>query len=117
MLDQVNCYPPDSPQNLGGSHQQPLPPNCNQPQIWMAAINLSQAEFGGADPSFPAFWLPFQEVGAHNHIAQWTNEVVTMPGCDGGACITLNQPCGGNQCGVCCDGLVCSNGTCQNPIP
>ncbi len=123
QVDQINCYPPDSPQNLTGSHQQPLPPNCNQPQIWMAAINLSTAEFN-MDPSFPAFWLPFQDVTAHNHIAQWTETVVTAPMCgdggtppDGGACIADQQPCGGNICGVCCDGELCFGGVCSHPIP
>jgi hypothetical protein len=119
MVDQINCFPPDSPQNLTGSHQQPLPPNCNQPQIWMAAINLSQAEFGnGTDPSFPAFWLPFQEVTAHNHIAQWVQEVVGTPTCDGGggACIPDGAACGGQMCGVCCGSDVCSNGTCTSIV-
>jgi hypothetical protein len=124
MVDQINCFPPDSPQNLNGSHQQPLPPNCNQPQIWMAAINLSQAEFGnGTDPSFPAFWLPFQEVTAHNHIAQWVQEVVGIPTCDGGMggqdggmCIPDGSPCGGQVCGVCCGSDVCSNGACTSIV-
>ncbi len=115
MVDQVNCYPPDSPQNLNGSHQQPLPPNCNQPQIWMAAINLSQAEFGGNDASFPAFWLPFQEVTAHNHIAQWAEKSAPMGCGDGGMCIPDGQACG-NNC-PCCGGDVCDNGVCSMVIP
>ncbi len=28
------------------------------------------------DRSFPAFWLPFQDVNAHNHTAQWVERVV-----------------------------------------
>jgi hypothetical protein len=120
-LPQVNCYPPDSPQNLVGSHTQPLPANCNQPQIWMAAINLSTAELvtAGGDPSFPAFWLPFQEVTAHNHIAQWTQTVVVDPGaCDGGqpACLMTNAACGPSVCGTCCNGDICQAGVCQPGI-
>ena len=45
---------------------------CQQPKLWMAAINLSAA--AGADPSFPAFYLPFQDVTTHNHAPQWTGE-------------------------------------------
>jgi hypothetical protein len=118
IVDQVNCYPPDSPQNLTGSHQQPLPPNCNQPQIWMAAINLSSAEVSAGDPSYPAFWLPFQDVTAHNHIAQWVQTVVGTPSCDGGtaACIPDGMPCGGNICGVCCNADVCTNNLCTPVI-
>ena len=115
-VDQINCYPPDSPQNLTGSHSQPLPGNCNQPQIWMAAINLSTAELGGGgDPSLPAFWLPFQDVNAHNHIAQWTEQIVEQGGCDGGAattCLPTNGACGPSICGTCCNGDICQSGVC-----
>lgn len=45
-------------------------------QIWMAAI--SPDEMGG-DPSYAAFWLPFQNLQTGNHIAQWTAEVVRKP--------------------------------------
>jgi len=37
----------------------------SQPKLWMAAINLSEAQRG--DPSFPAFYLPFQDITTHNH--------------------------------------------------
>ncbi len=120
QVAQVNCYPPDSPQNPTGSHTQPLPANCNQPQIWMAAINLSTAELGSAgDPSYPAFWLPFQDVNAHNHIAQWTQAVVdSNNGCDGGQamCLMTNAACGPSICGTCCNGDICQNGVCSPGI-
>ncbi len=122
LVDQVNCYPPDSPQNPTGSHTQPLPANCNQPQIWMAAINLSTAELAGAgDPSFPAFWLPFQDVNSHNHIAQWTQTVVNPGGggaCDGGQpmCLASNAACGPSICGTCCNGDICQSGVCSPGI-
>jgi hypothetical protein len=43
--------------------------------IWMAAID-PDAIANGQDGSFPAFALPFQDVGTSNHIAQWTTQVV-----------------------------------------
>jgi WD40 repeat protein len=42
-----------------------------QPQIWMAAFDPAKAAMG-VDPSSTAFWMPFQDVKSHNHIAQWT---------------------------------------------
>ena len=41
------------------------------------------ASLDATDRSFPAFWLPFQDVTAHNHSAQWVEQIVsTTP--DGG---------------------------------
>jgi hypothetical protein len=42
--------------------------------LWMAAIDLDAP--AGADPSFVAFALPFQDYTTSNHIAQWTTQVV-----------------------------------------
>jgi hypothetical protein len=75
---------PGYPENPNGSHQDPLSPTCNQPQIWMAAVSLSDIELASSDPSWPAFWLPFQDVTAHNHNAQWTEVVPPNPTGDGG---------------------------------
>jgi hypothetical protein len=47
------------------------------PQIWMAPFYPSLAA-QGMDPSGPAFWLPFQDVTTHNHIAQWTQQIVVI---------------------------------------
>jgi hypothetical protein len=113
------CYPADSLQDPNGAHQQPFDPNCQQPQIWMAAIDLSHLEFASADPSFVAFWLPFQaEVNAmgqpnHNHTAQWTESVVDQPPPDMAACIPSGGMCtpGGTPC---CSGG-CFGGTCGIP--
>ncbi len=44
------------------------------PQIWMTAFDTSLAE-KGKDPTFPAFWLPYQDLTSKNHIAQWTKKV------------------------------------------
>ena len=47
------------------------------PQIWMTAFAPDLAQ-GGKDPSFPAFWLPYQELKSRNHIAQWTKKVLKV---------------------------------------
>jgi Tol biopolymer transport system component len=44
---------------------------ANQPQIWMAAFDPAKAQMN-LDPSAAAFWMPYQDVKSHNHIAQWT---------------------------------------------
>lgn len=40
------------------------------PQIWVAAFDPARAE-AGADPSWPAFWLPGQDAAQSNHIPVW----------------------------------------------
>jgi hypothetical protein len=53
----------------------------NRPQLWMVAIGVPQSEVQSplaADPSFSAFWLPFQDIDTGNHIAQWTRTVVPI---------------------------------------
>ena len=136
---QVNCYPPESPQNPMGSKQAPLAANCHQPQIWMAAVDLDKGAAAGPDPSWPAFWLPFQDPQAHNHIAQWVESVVGEAPPDGGTpdaapgdmaspandlakgaspdlsqlCVPLFSPC--SDAGTpCCVG-VCFAGSCAIP--
>ncbi len=37
-------------------------------------------ESGGADPSYPAFCLPFQDVTTSNHAAQWAKYFIMGPG-------------------------------------
>jgi hypothetical protein len=44
--------------------------------IWMAAVDPDKPA-SGADPSYPAFALPFQDVTTSNHIAQWAERVAT----------------------------------------
>ena len=109
---QAQCYPADTPQDPGGRHGEAIATNCQQPQIWMAAINITGSEQGQVgDPSHPAFWLPFQDISTHNHTAQWTASVVNMPGGDcaksGESC--LAKPCCPNE-GVCL-----ANGMCGIP--
>ena len=107
------CYPSDSYEQPGTSHHGAFPPNCQQPQIWMAAINLTAAgEFGNKnDPSYPAFWLPFQDITTHNHTAQWTETVVDQPQPDMGACIDTGVSCAANP-NNCCSGVCGANGIC-----
>ena len=45
--------------------------------IWMAAIDPDKVA-SGADGSFPAFALPFQDYTTSNHIAQWTTKVLPI---------------------------------------
>jgi hypothetical protein len=105
------CYPPESPENTSMNKDVIEDPSCIQPQLWMAAINLSKAASGG-DPSLPAFWLPFQDPTAHNHIAQWVVQLVGPPATgDMGTCVPDGVTCatGGAQC---CNGVCCGNNTC-----
>lgn len=98
-----HCFPPEGP-----AYDQPQPlskqnttyENCEQPQIWMAGVIVDPDRTSDVnDRSFPAFWLPFQDVNSHNHSAQWVEKVAPPAGCgDAGAC-------GGGE--------VCCNGTCQ----
>lgn len=46
---------------------------AQRPQIWMTAFFPDRA----GDPSAPAFRLPMQNIEGNNHIAQWTERVVT----------------------------------------
>ncbi|MCC6526041.1 MAG: PD40 domain-containing protein [Polyangiaceae bacterium] len=47
-------------------------------QIWMMAFDPARAA-SAQDPSFPAFWLPFQSMTSGNHIAQWATTVPRKP--------------------------------------
>jgi hypothetical protein len=103
------CYPPESPENTSTNKNVTGDPICMQPQLWMAAIDLTTAATN-VDASYPAFWLPFQDDKAHNHIAQWVVSIVPPPG-DGGMCVADNGAC--TPSGTpCCNGICCSNMTC-----
>jgi hypothetical protein len=124
-----NYYPPEGP-----SYDQPQPASKQnilfdayaEPQIWMAGIIVDpNRALDSMDRSYPAFWLPFQEVSAHNHSAQWVAQVQSGPGPDGGTGTTdagddSGPPCGesGASCGsgspLCCSDVVCCDGTCQD---
>lgn len=47
-----------------------VPTSTEGPQIWVTAIDPAKAA-QGEDPSWPAFWLPFQNPASGNHIPYW----------------------------------------------
>ncbi len=118
------CYPPDSEEDPNGTHHQTFDAACQQPQLWMAAIDITiaiapqiTAAITAPDPSRVAFWLPFQDIKTHNHTPQWTQAVASVPPVDGGVCIPSNGNCTTDPAG-CCSGLVCdANGTCGSLVP
>ena len=93
-------------------------------QLWVAAID--PAKLGQADPSFPAFRLPFQLLGENNHRPFWAEDALEIP--DAGVpdaapdapCLMLGDDC---SAGVCCPSLTClpnANGTayaCVQQVP
>jgi hypothetical protein len=115
-----NCYPPEGP-----AYDQPQPlskqgvtyGNCAQPQIWMAGVIVDEdGTLDATDRSFPAFWLPFQDVNSHNHSAQWVEKVQgSSSGGDGGTgtggmCVAAGGDC---STATCCSDVVCCAGTCS----
>lgn len=68
----------------------------NHTQLWMAGFDPARAA-AGQDPSFPAFWLPFQDINTGNRIAQWVASI-ERPGCE--------------ETGECESGYVCKDGRC-----
>lgn len=72
--------------------------------LWMAAVD-PDAIAAGADGSFQAFALPFQDLTTSNHIAQWTRRVVPTEPPDGPTCVPRGGACASD--GECCPGLTC----------
>jgi hypothetical protein len=71
--DYFPCYPPDSPQWPGSTHHATMSAQCQQPQLWMAPILVdASGSTLTADPSGVAFFIPYQDMTAHNHMATWT---------------------------------------------
>jgi TolB protein len=70
-----------------------------QTQLWMVGFDPARAALG-QDPSFPGFWLPFQDIGGGNHIAQWTTKVPRKP-------CTMPTDCPSSE--------ICKNGHCVPP--
>ncbi|MDP9150784.1 MAG: hypothetical protein M3O36_12710 [Myxococcota bacterium] len=97
------CYPADAYQTPGAAHQQPFAPLCQQPQLWMAPISVTEGFDGKSDPSRVAFWLPYQDPTTHNHTPQWTQQPVSPPP-PPAQCI----PSGGNC-------LINTNACCNSP--
>jgi hypothetical protein len=46
--------------------------------LWMFAIDPAKVR-SGSDGSYPAFFLPFQDLTTSNHIGQWTSAAVGKP--------------------------------------
>jgi len=65
-------------------------------QIWMAAFDPARIA-SGQDPSFPAFWLPFQDITGGNHIAQWS-EAVQRASCTVSSDCPSREMCVRGQC-------------------
>ena len=122
-----NCYPQESPKLLT-----PTISNnnaaCTSTRLWMAAIVLDPAAVqAGADVSFPAFYLPFQDITTNNHLAQWAQKTYqgvcatnadcsTQPGkcCDNGGCTSCPTP-PTSDCTTtsnCATGSCCNSGIC-----
>jgi hypothetical protein len=108
------CYPADTPETPGALHNQGFAAACQQPQLWMAPIFFTEAQ-GNKDPSGVAFWIPYQDIGQHNHTAQWTwrPNPPPPPPPDGGPppcmCSATYGPCGAkNACGCCVASDKCS---------
>ena len=107
-----NCYPPEGPTDpVYGAI--PYPPGkkgvlyegCAQPQIWMAGVIVDETRaLDTSDRSFPAFWLPFQDVNSHNHSAQWVEKIVSTPPPDAGTCVPAGGDC---SAATCCTDTVC----------
>jgi hypothetical protein len=113
------CYPADAAETPGAAHQKPFAAGCQEPQLWMAPINLSEAQ-GNQDPSRVAFWIPYQDMTTHNHTAQWTAQSGFSPPPDGGVCACIpdnTTGCAGNSCGCCDKSAVCDGtGLCRVPL-
>jgi hypothetical protein len=125
---EVPCYAGDSYEDASQGHHDPFPSNCEQPQLWMAAIDVTKATAGGGDPSRVAFWLPFQDITTHNHTPQWTQSAGSNPPPDGGTSSSSGGDSGSGSCipqggnclqnpSACCSGTSCqANGTCVQII-
>ena len=51
-------------------------PAEQQQQLWMFAIDPAKV-LAGVDGSYTAFFLPFQDPKTSNHIAEWTQQIVS----------------------------------------
>ncbi len=71
--DLYPCYPPDSLEWPGSTHHAVMSAQCQQPQLWMAPVLVDPATGTlSGDPSGAAFWIPYQDMTAHNHMASWS---------------------------------------------
>lgn len=47
-------------------------------QLWMVPVDVARLQ-KGMDPGYPPIWMPFQDMGTGNHIAQWVETVQRAP--------------------------------------
>jgi hypothetical protein len=59
-----------------GLRQKNYDPSEQQQQLWMFAVDPAKI-LAGEDGSFTAFFLPFQDPKTSNHIAEWTQQIVS----------------------------------------
>jgi len=90
------------------------PLDSKEDQIWIAAVDPSLA-----DPSYAAFWAPFQSLEAGNHRAFWTHtgedqQCSCVERCGDG----LDNDCNGTadeaSCVTCLDHEICGDGIDNN---
>src|SRR5438132_1252360 len=70
----------------------PFAGNCQQPQIWMAPINITTAGAvtgGKGDPSYPAFWRPFRDITTSTPSAGHLLDRARVEGTQGYCCVCL----------------------------
>lgn len=72
-----------SRRQLGLRNPPPTPANADPTEfgtsgqvLWMFAVDPDKVA-AGQDGSYPAFYLPFQDLTTSNHIGQWTQRVVS----------------------------------------
>ena len=114
-----NCYPKESPKGVPYDtrtiDQKNLAPGCTRAQLWMAAIRLdAKGVAAGQDVSFPAFWLPFQDITTNNHLGQWAQRSYTGT-CNAAPDAGAVPGAGGCAAGLCCDNGACA--PCLTPPP
>ena len=63
----------------------------------MVAIDLQKLA-QGEDGSFPAFWIPFQNINTENRIGQWVTQVQRQPCTSGGDTCPAQQVCKLGRC-------------------
>ncbi len=123
----TNCYPNESPNFVTPVFTNNMA-KCSRTQLWMAAVELDAAKVqAGTDVSYPAFYLPFQDITTNNHLAQWAqksfqggckvdSDCSAQPGkcCDMGGCTSCPTP-PAPSCAMdsnCAMGQCCNTGVC-----